>query len=44
MTIKETARKLGVSVYLYIHDRVSERYKLPSLADLIKSKSRVSEG
>ena len=36
MTLAETAKKLGVSFYAYIHDRVSKSYKLPSLADIIR--------
>jgi len=34
-SIIETARKLGVNVTAYIHDRVTKRYALPSLASLI---------
>jgi len=36
MTLAETAKKLGVSFYAYIHDRISESYKLPNLADMIR--------
>ena len=36
LTIVETAKKLGVSAYDYIYDRVSKRYRLPSLAELIR--------
>ena len=39
MTINQTAKKLGVSFYDYIYDRVSGQYKLPSLADLITQKA-----
>src|SRR5208282_5038555 len=35
MTINQTAKKLGVSFYDYVYDRVTGQYKLPSLADLI---------
>jgi len=35
MTLAETARKLGVSFYRYIHDRVSGANRLPSLAEEI---------
>jgi hypothetical protein len=35
MTINQTAKKLGVSFYEYVYDRVTEQYKLPSLANLI---------
>jgi len=37
LTITETARKLGVSAYEYIYDRVSRTNMLPSLASLIPS-------
>jgi len=40
MSINETAKKLGVSFYDYIHDRVSGEFRLPSLADLIKQKAQ----
>ena len=39
LTIVQTAKKLGVSAYEYIYDRVSKRFRLPSLAELIKAKS-----
>lgn len=39
MSINETAKKLGVSFYDYVYDRVSGEFKLPSLADLIKQKA-----
>jgi hypothetical protein len=39
MTIGQTAKILGVSVYEYIRDRVSGEYKPPSLATLIRQKS-----
>jgi hypothetical protein len=42
MTLSETAKKLGVSFYAYIHDRVSGDLSLPSLASLIQQRS-VSE-
>ena len=34
-TLVATARKLGVSFYHYVRDRVAETYHLPALADLI---------
>ena len=37
MTLAETAKKLGVSFYEYVLDRVSRRYLFPSLADLIRT-------
>jgi len=39
LTIAQTAKKLGVRVYEYIYDRVSERFRMPSLAELIRAKS-----
>ncbi len=39
LTIVQTAKKLGVSAYEYIYDRVSKRFRLPSLAELIRAKS-----
>ena len=35
-TLNETAKKLGVSFYAYIHDRVSDDREMPSLASLIQ--------
>jgi hypothetical protein len=40
MSLAETATKLGVSFYHYIHDRVSGAYQLPSLADLIDDRAK----
>lgn len=40
MTLAETATKLGVSFYHYIHDRVSGLYRLPALADLIAERAQ----
>jgi hypothetical protein len=39
MTLTATAKKLGVSIYRYIHDRVSDTYELPALADLITQRA-----
>ena len=41
MTLVETATKLGVSFYHYIHDRVSGVSQMPSLADLIVERAKV---
>jgi FtsZ-binding cell division protein ZapB len=38
LTIVQTANKWGVSVYDYIHDRVSKNFKMTSLAELIRTK------
>ncbi len=40
MTLAETATKLGVSFYHYIHDRVSGLYRMPALADLIVERAQ----
>jgi hypothetical protein len=40
MTINQTAKKLGVSFYDYVYDRVSGRFELPALADLITQKRK----
>ena len=40
MTINQTAQKLAVSFYDYVYDRVSGRFELPSLADLITQKAQ----
>jgi hypothetical protein len=39
MTIVQTAKKLGVSAYKYICDRVSNTFEMKSLAQLIREKS-----
>lgn len=39
MSIVETCKKLGVSAYHFIYDRVSQRFQLPSLAELIRAKA-----
>jgi hypothetical protein len=38
-TLATTAKKLGVSFYAYIHDRVSGAYTMPSLAELITQRA-----
>ena len=40
MTINQTAKKLGVSFYDYVFDRVSNAFKLPSLVELITLKAQ----
>ncbi|MCJ7616754.1 MAG: transposase, partial [Desulfobacterales bacterium] len=42
MTIVYTAKKLGVSAYDYISDRVSKSFKMPSLAELIGAKKSLT--
>ena len=39
MTILETAKKLGISVYEYIKDRLSGAKQMPSLAQIIREKA-----
>jgi len=34
-SLSETAKKLGVSFYQYVYDRVSDTYQMPALADLV---------
>ncbi len=36
MTVAETAKKLEVSFYQYVFDRVSQKNTIPSLADIIR--------
>ena len=40
MTVVETAKKLSVNVFEYIHDRISRKYEMPSLASIISSRSQ----
>lgn len=35
LSVFETAKKLGVNIYDYLVDRLSHKYELPALADLI---------
>jgi len=42
MTIVQTAKKLGVSAYDYISDRVSNKFEMPSLAQLIRERSALN--
>jgi hypothetical protein len=39
MTLAETAKKLGVSFFDYVYDRVSEKNALPLLADTLRAQS-----
>ena len=43
LTITQTCKKLGVNAYDYIFDRISERFNLPSLAQLIRTKAMEKE-
>ena len=40
MTLAETSKKLGVSFYHYIHDRVSSTHAMSSLADVITERAQ----
>ena len=42
MTLTATAKKLNVSFFAYIYDRVAGLYTLPSLAEIIKQRSPTS--
>ena len=42
MTIVQTAKKLDISAYDYIFDRVSNKFEMPSLAQLIREKSSMN--
>ena len=39
-TIVPTARKLSVNIYQYIYDRVSRKFDMPSLAEMILLKTQ----
>jgi len=41
-TIVQTAKKLGVSAYHYLHDRISGTFAMPSLAELILARTTAS--
>ena len=38
-TIVQTSKKLGVNIYHYIYDRISKKFAMTSLANLINEKS-----
>ena len=39
MSVVETCKKLGISAYKFINDRVSGRNKMPTLAEMIRAKA-----
>lgn len=39
MSLVETCKKLGVSAYHFMYDRISQNFQLPSLAELIRAKA-----
>ena len=40
MTVAETAKKLEVSFYQYVWDRVSQTNAMPALADIIRARGQ----
>ena len=40
MSLAATTRKLGISFYQYIHDRISKANQIPSLASLIETRAK----
>ena len=40
LTITQTAKKLGVNAFQYINDRVSTKFRMPALSDLIVENAR----
>lgn len=40
-TLSETASKLMINMYDYVLDRITKRYSMPSLADVIRQRSSV---
>jgi hypothetical protein len=43
-TVVQTCKKLGVSAYAYLRDRISLRHDLPSLAQAIKAAAEAASG
>jgi hypothetical protein len=39
MSLVATTRKLGLSFYQYVHDRISQAHQIPPLADLIEARA-----
>jgi len=39
MSLAATAKKLGISFYQYIHDRIAKTNEIPSLASLIEARA-----
>ena len=42
MTVAETAKKMKVSFYQYVLDRVSQKNAMPSLADMIRLRTPIT--
>ena len=39
MSLAETTKKLGVSFYAFVHDRISKLGLIPPLADIIRAQA-----
>ena len=39
-TLVQTSRKMGVNFYRYVYDRLTKKFEMPSLAELILLKSQ----
>ncbi len=39
-TLAATAKKLGVSFFRYLHDRISAENQMPPLADLVEKRAK----
>ncbi len=44
LTIVQTAKKLGVNAFEYISDRVSKKFSMPALSDLIIEREKIQPG
>ena len=44
LTIVQTAKKLGVNAFEYINDRVSKKFSMPALSDLIIERAMLQPG
>jgi hypothetical protein len=42
MSLVATTRKLGISFFEYVRDRISQAGRIPSLATIIRDKSSVN--
>ena len=40
MTLAETAKKLGVSFYAYLRDRIAGTHTIPPLAELVEQAAK----
>ncbi len=44
LTIVQTSKKLGVNAYEYINDRISKKFIMPALSDLIIERAKLQPG